>query len=373
MTDRGLEFIPGGEAFFPRLLTAIASAQEEILIEMYIFETDEIGLQILDALVGAASRGVRVQIIVDALGTPHFTEEVVAQYAKKGVLFKIFRPLRNSWDFRRFFFRRLHRKTIVIDRDQAFVAGLNFSKEYAKSFDRQGKWDAAVVVYGSLAKQVRWHSRQLWKQLHFQWRAFVPSWRRHPKGINSYVVSDSQFGFRSIERTYSAALKRCREEVIIANAYFFPSHRFVRLLEATAKRGVRIRLLLQGSHSDVPLLKLAERSLYKRLITSGIEIYEFKSNPLHAKIAVIDLAWAIVGSSNLDPWSVFSNLEGDIVSMDPRFAYQVRRTLDEILTHHSQRVDVTSISERTFWARIKSSIAYYLFRYAIYLTRAFNR
>jgi cardiolipin synthase len=139
------------------------------------------------------------------------------------------------------------------------------------------------------------------------------------------VLRDNLANRRAIERAYLKALGGARREVLIANAYFFPGRRFRRALAEAARRGVRVRLLLQG-RAEYVLPHLATQALYDPLLGAGVEIVEYHRSFLHAKVAVID-DWATVGSSNIDPFSLLLAREANVVVVDAGFAATLRERL----------------------------------------------
>src|SRR4029453_1234095 len=133
-----------------------------------------------------------------------------------------------------------------------------------------------------------------------------------------FVYRDNRDHRNDIERQYRGAIRSARREVTIAMAYFFPGYRLLKTLRHAPRRGVRVRLILQGP-PDMPIVKTAAELLHSQLIQAGVEIHEYCKRPLHGKGAVIDDDWATVGSSNLDPLSLALNLEANVVIRDSAF------------------------------------------------------
>jgi cardiolipin synthase len=136
------------------------------------------------------------------------------------------------------------------------------------------------------------------------------------------LLRDNLANRRAIERAYLKAIGSARREVLIANAYFFPGRRFRRALAEAARRGVRVRLLLQG-RAEYVLPHFATQALYDPLLHAGVEIVEYHRSFLHAKVAVVD-DWATVGSSNIDPFSLLLAREANVVVLDAGFAATLR-------------------------------------------------
>jgi cardiolipin synthase len=160
-----------------------------------------------------------------------------------------------------------------------------------------------------------------------------------------FVLRDNLRHRRDIEQAYLSAIRSARHEIVIANAYFLPGMALRRALVAAAQRGVRVVLLLQG-RSDHPLVREASRALYRNFLEAGVEIREYHASFMHAKVAVIDDVWATVGSSNIDPFSLWLAREANVVMVDPTFARQLRASLEAALQRGSH------VLHRMTWRRI---------------------
>jgi cardiolipin synthase len=153
----------------------------------------------------------------------------------------------------------------------------------------------------------------------------------------AYVMRDNALHRHDIEETYLSAIESARSEIIIANAYFLPGKDFRRALAGAVRRGVRVVLLLQA-RVEYWMLDYASRALYQSLLVSGIEIYEYHTSFMHSKVAVIDRRWATVGSSNIDPISLWLAREANIVVDDEGFATQLREDLEQAMRIDAKRV-----------------------------------
>ncbi|MNR17763.1 putative cardiolipin synthase YbhO [compost metagenome] len=140
-------------------------------------------------------------------------------------------------------------------------------------------------------------------------------------------------------------MRSARQDVLIANAYFFPGYHLLRDLANAARRGVRVRLLLQGE-PDVLVARLAATMLYDYLIDAGVEIYEYCKRPLHGKVACVDDDWSTIGSSNLDPLSLALNLEANVVARDASLNATLRRSLDQLIEQDCRPVELPKDSKR---------------------------
>jgi cardiolipin synthase A/B len=358
-----VELLQGGDALFPRMCQAIAAAHSEVWLATYIFHDDPAATGVAQALCEAAARGVAVHLVVDGFGSIATLPRVRAMFAGSAVRLEVFRPLDRwySW-LQPGQLRRLHQKLCVCDQTLAFVGGINLIDD---RHDMNHGWvdtprlDFAVAVQGPLARDVHATARAMWAraQLARQWREEVRQVARSARPVRkamavlrqlrgarpgdgtdgpdaegpmraAFVVRDNLRQRRTIERSYVEAIRHARESVDIAVPYFYPGRGFRTALRRAARRGVRVRLLLQGK-IDYRFAALAARVLYDEMRSTGIRIYEYTPAFLHAKVAVVDGDWSTVGSSNIDPLSLLLNLEANVVVRDTDFARMLTDRFDE--------------------------------------------
>jgi cardiolipin synthase len=162
---------------------------------------------------------------------------------------------------------------------------------------------------------------------------------------------------RTIEHAYLDGIEGAHREVLIASAYFLPGRKLIQALCAAARRGVRVRLLLQG-RVEYALQHHAQQALYGQLVQAGVQIHEYTPSFLHAKVAVFDEAWATVGSSNIDPYSLLLAREANVAVIDHGFAMQLRRELERAIEHESVAVQALALQQRPWWRRIGYRLAY---------------
>ncbi|MCL2876131.1 MAG: cardiolipin synthase ClsB [Betaproteobacteria bacterium] len=322
-----ITLLENGEAFFPALLEAINAARQEILLQTYIFATDTTGRRVADALAQAATRGVSVRVLVDGFGGLAFERKLMDGLSAAGVETLIFRRERRRFSLHRQRLRRLHRKVTVIDGRIAFVGGINIIDDFDAEAPVHPRYDYAVRIEGALLKPILASSRHLWRQI--AWRSLRSRVRvQSSASVQPCTAGDMRAAFLTrdnlrhradIENAYLDAIANAHEEIILANAYFFPGLRFRHALLAAAARGVKITLLLQGV-ADHPLMQYATRALYPIFLENGIRLFEYQRSVLHAKVAVIDRHWATVGSSNIDPFSLMLAREANVAVIDHEFA-----------------------------------------------------
>jgi cardiolipin synthase A/B len=362
IAGNNITLLKNGVAFFAALEAAIDRALKDIRIETYIFNDDTSGIRIANALMRAASRGVAVRVLVDGFGSrktpPIFFEEL--RRAKISLLF--YRPERGFFDFRKSRVRRVHRKIALIDGHTGFVGGINFIDDFTENLSTtHPRYDYAVEIEGPILAQIYPSVYRLWRvvkwfSLKRRGRDFLPPMVSHDavgEASLAFVTRDNFRHRRDIEREYLHAIQHAKNEVIIASPYFLPGHLLRKRMIAAARRGVQVSVLLQGV-ADYPMMQLATRALYDKLLAAGITIYEYQPAMLHGKVAVIDSEWATVGSSNLDPFSLLLNREANIIALHAPFAEQLRTSLLEEISQNAVQLNFALWQQRGLWLRVKS-------------------
>ncbi|NBS72476.1 MAG: cardiolipin synthase ClsB [Betaproteobacteria bacterium] len=386
-TTESWQLLKGSDDYFPSLIQNFQQAQKEIYLETYIFNFEAKGAQVAQALYAAAMRGVRVRILVDGLGTPSIPNDWTARWQAAGVECRMFDPVGsgNIWFPGRW--RRMHRKLCVIDKRVAFCGGINILDDWHDPIENKmmqhPRLDYAVAIKGPLVKDIHRTMQQQWqriniardlkgtqlqsvfeklKKVNFKWRK--------SEGKNAHaalILRDNIKHRNNIVRAYLHAIGNAKKEIIIANAYFFPSEKILRALKQAARRGVRIQLLLQG-HYEYIVPYRAAKYMYSQLMKEGVEIWEYQTSYLHAKVAVIDSRWTTVGSSNLDPLSLLLAKEANVVTQGPVFAIELKESLQSCIQSGGQRIEHSAHLNRPLCQRWLDQICNYLLRLAILIS-----
>ncbi|WP_447919851.1 cardiolipin synthase ClsB [Achromobacter aegrifaciens] len=341
--------LENGTDYFPAVLDAIGAAHSEVLVETFILFDDPVGQEFQRALIEAASRGVSVDLTVDGYGSHELGDAFIGAMTASGIRVHVFDPRPRFLGMRTNVFRRMHRKIVVVDGRIALVGGINFSADHLPDYGPEAKQDYAVRLEGPLAADIADFARgALAVGGHARARRLRPA-RLDPMpegdGGGRLVLRDNIEHQTDIERYYRAGVRAARQDVLIANAYFFPGYQLLHDLANAARRGVRVRLLLQGE-PDVLVARLAASMLYDYLIDAGVEIYEYCKRPLHGKVACVDHDWTTIGSSNLDPLSLALNLEANVVARDTRLNAALRRSLDRLIEQDCRQIELPVGSKR---------------------------
>ncbi|MCR5884537.1 cardiolipin synthase ClsB [Rhizobacter sp. J219] len=361
--------LENGEAFFPAVFEAIAQATHEVILETFILFEDKVGLALHQVLVEAARRGLQVDLLVDGFGSPDLSERFIGELTAAGVRLRVFDPQKPLFGIRANVLRRMHRKIVVVDGELAFVGGINYSADHLLDFGPEAKQDYSVRVRGPVVADIHRFVRAAIKEPHgprrwwFQRRPAPPrSAQPHAGTAHALFVTRDNHDHRDdIERLYRVAIRSAKKRVWIANAYFFPGYRLLRELRRAARRGVDVRLILQGT-PDMPIVKFGAELLHDHLLRAGVKIYEYCQRPFHGKVALADDEWATVGSSNLDPLSLALNLEANVVIRDRAFNQQLAERLDKLVCESCREVAAEGDGKPTAWQVVRSFVVFHVLR-----------
>ncbi|CAM3933433.1 cardiolipin synthase ClsB [Paracidovorax anthurii] len=397
-----VRLLQGSAELFAALVEEMDAAISDIQFETYIFDCTGSGAGIAEALVRAARRGVRVHLVVDGVGTGRLASPWPARFEEAGVRMQVYSPLGPLGLLLPRRWRRLHRKLCVVDGCVLFCGGINVLDDlHDPNYGvlEAPRFDFAVRVEGRLVEEAGEAMEQVWwrlqavrdarrrrlgdllRDLREAARSRQAERRAREAAVGpghgahamraGLLLRDNLRNRSRIERAYRRAIGNARHEIIIANAYFLPGRKLRRALVLAARRGVRVRLLLQGRY-EYFMQYHAARPVYGALLAAGVEIHEYAPSFLHAKVAVIDARgehpWATVGSSNLDPLSMLLAREANVVIEDAAFAAGLRARLVDAMEHAGQRLDPRSYEARPWGQRLRDRIAFGLMRMALWIT-----
>ena len=361
--------LENGEAYFPRVFEVMRQAKSEILLETFIVFEDKVGNELQQVLIDAAKRGVRVIASLDGFGCGELSTAFLAALSEAGVRIQIFDPAPKRFGIRTNWFRRLHRKIVVVDGTIAFIGGINFSADHLADFGPEAKQDYSVEVQGpavadihhfALLQSGRPARAKYWWQRRRQRRQEL-AFTDHDGQVR-LVYRDNGEHTTDIEEVYRQVLRSAQRRVVIANAYFFPGYRLLREIRNAARRGVDVRLILQGQ-PDMMVAKLAARMTYDYLLKSGVQIYEYCERPLHGKVALVDEDWSTVGSSNLDPLSLSMNLEANVLIRDRAFNRILSERLEDLSDNHCKAMSVDKSPRGRVWHMTVGFLVFHFLRH----------
>ncbi len=345
-----------GDEFFPAILEAIRSARHSVNVELYIFTAGRVGREFARVLAARAREGVTVRVLVDALGKR--TGGLDRELRAAGVRFEVYKPVQ-LWQLPKTG-DRTHRKIITVDGRIGFTGGFSVDDRWAGDARHPGEWrDVVVRVEGPVVQQLQ--------------RLFFQNWLyatgEIPDGEGDFpevppvgtlraqaVGSTRGADVSPAKLHYYLPIQAARQRIWIANAYFLPDRDIRRGLVAAARRGVDVRLVLPGRHTDIRLTRYAARSDYDELLRGGVRIFEYQPAMLHSKLMVVDGIWTSIGSINFTARSMRANAEANLAIYDRDFARQAEAALEHDLAR-SREITWQEWRQRGLCERLRESYA----------------
>jgi cardiolipin synthase A/B len=365
-----IRLVHSGSEFFDLLLKLINEATDSIHLQTYIFDGDETGKRVGEALMAAAKRKVQVLVLADGFASRSLPQSLITAFNEAGVQFRFFEPLFRSKNF--YFGRRLHHKVVVVDTRFALVGGINISDKYNDMPQTQAWLDFALLAEGDIARQLCVLCWKTWKGFPAgrAGRTIYPCFQKEIPG--PFPESDKCLVYmrrndwvrrkNEISRSYNSMLKKAKSDVFILSSYFLPGKIFRLNLKKAVRRGISVKIIIAG-RSDVPLSKNAERYWYDWLIRNQIEIYEYNKNILHGKLAVCDGKLLTLGSFNINDISAYASVELNLEVLYPALAASTETLLEGIALNDCVRITQEQFSHsRSIIQRFIRWVSYQTFQ-----------
>jgi cardiolipin synthase len=330
-SGNSVELLHDGPRTYDVVIAAIAAARESVVLESYILRSDETGQRFAQALVDAVSRGVSVRVLTDWIGMRGIRSSFIANLRKAGVDVRVFNPpgLRAWFGL----VPRDHRKLFVVDSLVGITGGVGIGDEWmGKAARHRGHWrDTAVRIEGPAARDMQAAFDTMWQRAQKrERRGSHRLTRRIARGAHLDpataepalvgIVEGEPFRMR-VARALQMQSISAERSIWIANAYFVPNWAEVEALLGAARDGVDVRILVP-QRNDHPWVTLLTRRYYRRLLTNGVRIWEYKGAMMHAKTSVVDGRWVRVGSTDFNPLGIAINYELDAVIEDQALGAQ---------------------------------------------------
>ncbi|ART51350.1 cardiolipin synthase B [Acidovorax carolinensis] len=328
-----------GDQIFPPMLAAIQSAQKSITFETYIYWSGDIGKQFADALSERARAGVRVHVLLDWVGSAKMDESYLTEMQQAGVQIEKFH--KPHWYNLARLNNRTHRKLLVVDGQVAFTGGVGIAPQWTGNAQDPGHWrDSHYLVRGPVVAQMQATFLDNWlkvtgKVLHGElyFPPIAPAGAQKAQMFSSSPSSGSE----SMQLMYHLAITAAERSIDLSVAYFVPDELTQKLLMDALARGVRVRFITPGEHTDTEAVKAASRATWGPLLQAGAEIYEFQPTMYHCKVMVVDQLLVSVGSTNFDNRSFRLNDEANLNVYDAAFAQRQTAVFEDDLKR-SRRV-----------------------------------
>jgi cardiolipin synthase len=340
-----VKLIKGGNEYFSMMLQLINSANNIIHLQTYIYENDETGKCITNALIEASHRKVKVYLLVDGYASQSLNSTFIKEIKKAGIHFRFFEPLFKRKSF--YFGRRLHHKVLLTDNNYGLIGGINISNRYNDMPDKKAWFDFSILLEGASIQElckICWNTWFGFKRNHIHYNC---SGNNKNVPLNIDVHADVRIRRNDwirrkneISETYIEMLYYAQKEVTIICSYFLPGRVLRRILKNTANKGIKIDIIIAGP-SDIWIAKNAERWLYDFLLRNKINIYEYQPSVLHAKMAYCDDEWLTIGSYNINDISTYASIELNVDVRNRIFVETVKNEIEEI-----KRINCIKISNK---------------------------
>ncbi|CAN5240988.1 phospholipase D-like domain-containing protein [soil metagenome] len=298
-----IELFINGDAIFPAMIETMRGAQQSLNFLSYLYWSGEIAGEIAGALCNRAQAGVEVNVLLDAVGSAKMDRELVTKLADAGVTFAYFRPPK-PYAMRRLN-NRTHRKLLIVDGDVGMTGGVGIADQWTGDAQDPDHWrDTHVRVRGPIVRGLQGAFAENWLEATGKvlvGEKYLPALEPvSDDGAMQVVRSTATVGDTNVEALYFLAIECARTTLHLTSAYFAPRPAFSKALADAAKRGVDVRVLVPGRHTDKELVRQAGRAVYEELLEAGVQIFEFSPTMIHAKTLTIDGVWSSVGSVNFD-------------------------------------------------------------------------
>lgn len=365
-----------GNVYFKDMIKDIDQARELITVEMYLFLFDSLGEKIAHHLVAAHARGVKIQILVDGVGSHDFFDKLHTLFSSVGIPVKMYNPLpflhpyHGKMNFRRRLEmillrfwrmnRRDHRKIVTIDNKIMYTGSYNFTAEHTNLAKDKTWKDMGVRVVGAnvtfavLQFKKIWKLREYYKYSKEKRLILGKSWQQSPLRLNSTL-----FMRRFYYRDLLLRIRKSQRRIWLMTPYFIPKRRVIRFLAKAARRGVDVRILI-SKKSDVRIFQTLQSFYYPYLLKKGVRIFEYADTILHAKNFIID-DWMTVGSSNLNHRSILHDLEVDLAIQESANCKMIEKDFIDS-THKQVEITLESLKQRSLIDKFLSRV-FFTFKY----------
>jgi len=346
-----VELLRSGKPYFAACRRAIDEAKHYIHFQTYIVDDDQTGRRLVNSLIRASKRGVRVYFLLDAYGGSSFSKELTDLVEKSGILFRKYSPGFMTDGFR--LSMRLHHKVLLVDGDLAIIGGMNVANRYHGLTGMKEWLDFAILIKGPVCGHVLFILKRTWN------RTFLSKKERshevihnpvhHPENVMVKVLQNNWYRNKiEILKSYRSAIRHAQNRMIIFASYFLPGRNERKLLRNASRRGVDITIVL-SAESDAPMFKRATNFLYDFILRNNIKIYEYLPSNLHAKVATVDSRWSTIGSYNLNHLSDYGSIEMNVDILDAGFAEMFEELLLKIIKKDCRQITFKEYIHRKTW------------------------
>lgn len=336
-----IEVLRNGIQIFPAMIEAIDNAEHTVDLVTFVYWSGYVADRFARALSGAATRGCRVRVMIDALGGRKLDPDIISTMTDAGCEVRWYRPLTddkvpqlNGAN------NRTHRKILICDAEVGFIGGVGIADEWDGDARNSDEWrDTHLRVRGPVVAGLM--------------GSFIDNWADHnrsgldpteetivdltPKGESTCMIirAAAETGSSDMWRLMMTMITCAQHRIRIASAYFNPGDVLTTALVEAVERGVDVEIMLPGEHADKRFIQIAGEAAYARLLDAGVSIRTYEVSMMHAKVMTVDRCVASVGSANFNQRSLRHDDEANIVIFDPKIVDILDTDLD---TDHEQTI-----------------------------------
>jgi cardiolipin synthase len=360
-----IDVLANGEVFYEAELEAIRAAQSHICLEAYIFQRGDIARRFLAAMTERAHAGVKVRLVLDTVGSLTTWRSTFRELIEAGGEVHWYVPLR--WYNLARFNNRTHRELLIVDSDVAFIGGAGVADHWYRGRGKQNRWrDTMFRVRGSAVASLQAVFAENWLEASGELLAGPHYYQESRAGgsASALVVSSVPSSGRGTRARmlFQMLIASASRSIHIATPYFLPDRGARRALrDASGRRGVELKIIVPGVHSDHLLTRSSSRRIYGELLQHGAQIFEYQPSMMHTKVMVVDGLWSVVGSTNFDSRSFGLNDEVNLAACDGTLAAHLERDFQADLAE-SKRITLTDWRRRSPFERVHELLGWLIER-----------
>jgi cardiolipin synthase len=328
-----VEILTNGTQFYPAMRDAILAAEASVNMEAYIFRRGAAADMLVDAMVDRARAGVEVRLTLDAVGSAFMFGTPLRRLREAGCNVRFYQTIK-WYRFHRLN-NRTHRELLVIDGRVAFTGGAGVADQWLKPQRGHAAWrDTMARIEGPIVAALQGVFAENWLECCGEILTAPRHWPalKEAGGTEAMLVKSSPSDRATASRVvFQMLIEGAVSGIDIQTPYFLPDRSMRRALVRAARRGVRVRVIVPGTHTDQRLVRLASRRMYRELLSGGIHLFEYRPAMTHVKALMVDDAWAVIGTTNIDNRSFEHNDEVNVAFRQTAVAGRLRRDFESDL------------------------------------------
>jgi cardiolipin synthase len=357
------DILTDGDQFYPAMLDAIRNARETINMECYIFKKGAIGDAVVEALAERARAGVRVTLVMDAIGSFGMFRALRKPLRAAGARVAAYQTF--TWYRLSRLNNRTHRELLVVDGMVAFVGGAGIADWWAKPRHGKPMWrDLMARIEGPVVSDIAGIVAENWMECCGEILTGVDTYKPDTRAgdVSAFAVKSSPADRATASRAlYQTIVEGATGKILISTPYFLPDKAFRKAIRRTVARGVHMTVVVPGRHTDQRWVRLASRRMYGQMLEAGVRIFEYEPGMTHVKMLLVDDLWAVIGTTNLDNRSFEHNDEVNLAVRDRSVNARLTRDF-QCDVARSREISLAAWRRRPVWEKLVGTVAWILER-----------